>query len=210
MKPDIVSTPLLVFIAVGIPIIVGAIVYGAILALTGRKTFGSAAGVGVSPAVVRSFVLLDAHSFLVGLLLATLATAFVTDVIKGFAGRFRPDFLARCKWSAELNACTGNKKDISDGRRSFPSGHSSESFAGMTFLALFLGTVWSRIFDVEGSVWGRRTRAWRIILPFAPLLISTYCAISRYQDVHHPTDVAAGAALGAAIAAIVYFFYYRV
>jgi membrane-associated phospholipid phosphatase len=68
----------------------------------------------------------------------------VTEATKPIASRFRPDFLARCKGvNAQLLStsdvgkrldivkdCIGsNAEEISDGRKSFPSGHSSNTLS---------------------------------------------------------------------------------
>jgi len=61
--------------------------------------------------------------------------------------RFRPDFVYRC-WpdgqvpenafsQAELN-CTGLPDVITEGRKSFPSGHSSFAFATWGFVFLYV------------------------------------------------------------------------
>lgn len=90
-----------------------------------------------------------------------------------------------------------------DGRRSWPSGHSSLSFAGLGFLGLwFFGLVLDGSYIVSDQMnvpkkwWylqSRPGRAWRFVLPFAPWLLASYVAISRSQQyVHHPTDVLSG------------------
>jgi membrane-associated phospholipid phosphatase len=53
-------------------------------------------------------------------------------------GRLRPDFFSRCQWDAVAHACRGPLELVKDGRRSFPSGHSSTSWQAMLFLSLYL------------------------------------------------------------------------
>lgn len=67
----------------------------------------------------------------------------VTEATKPIASRFRPDFLARCKGAdSQIGAAdvgkrldiykdclTNNKAVIEDGRKSFPSGHSSNTLS---------------------------------------------------------------------------------
>eukprot|EP00758_Cryptobia_borreli_P005601 Tbor_TRINITY_DN4931_c0_g1::TRINITY_DN4931_c0_g1_i1::g.9861::m.9861 len=97
-------------------------------------------------------------------------TAFITNVMKIWAGRFRPDFVSRLHHegflpyfppggpyrnnAADVEAareaaskifsvlCTNDKflrnKLLRDGRTSFPSGHSSISFAAMVPLCVFI------------------------------------------------------------------------
>jgi diacylglycerol diphosphate phosphatase/phosphatidate phosphatase len=89
-----------------------------------------------------------------------------------------------------------------DGRRSWPSGHSSLCFAGLGFLGMwFSGLVLDGIYistdQVDASrriyLQSRAGRAWRFVLPFAPWLLAAYVAISRTQQyIHHPTDVLSG------------------
>lgn len=80
-----------------------------------------------------------------GLLVALILTSFLTDVIKNAVGRPRPDLLSRCKPSrgtkdnvlVAWTVCTeSNEHILQEGWRSFPSGHSSFSFAGLGYLSL--------------------------------------------------------------------------
>ncbi|KAF2761989.1 PAP2 domain-containing protein [Pseudovirgaria hyperparasitica] len=92
----------------------------------------------------------------------SLATAFmITEGLKNLFGKPRPDLLARCqpdvdnieqyvvggygqdispKWVRVSAAiCMGpNTDEITDGFRSFPSGHSSFAWAGLLYLTLFV------------------------------------------------------------------------
>jgi membrane-associated phospholipid phosphatase len=62
---------------------------------------------------------------ILGLLVATGLTFAVTGALKNLTGQLRPDFLARCN-PVEMQ-CTGEKNLVMEGRRSFPSGHSSST-----------------------------------------------------------------------------------
>jgi membrane-associated phospholipid phosphatase len=49
-----------------------------------------------------------------------------------FISRPRPDFLARCFPDGDIDdsmVCKGNEKDVIDGYKSFPSGHSACKYA---------------------------------------------------------------------------------
>ncbi|KAL2920074.1 hypothetical protein HK105_200140 [Polyrhizophydium stewartii] len=198
---NIVSSSMLTFISVGVPLIVGALVLVAAAIIAPRAA-------GVPAPLVRRFTLREAHTQALGLLLAVLLTSLITDVVKAWAGRLRPDFLARCQWSAQLQACTGDRAVVEEGRRSFPSGHASASAAGMTVLAVFLGTVTARFVDCTALASTRASRAWRVAVPALPLLLAAFVGISRTQQyVHHPTDVIAGAALGVVVALLVHVGY---
>lgn len=120
-------------------------------------------------------------------------------------GKLRPDFLARCLPtidSAGNAVCTQTRLAFLDeGRRSFPSGHASTSFAGLGFAALFLAGQ-LRIFD--GEAW-----AWKLTLSFAPIVLAAFVAISRVLDFrHHVIDVLVGAILGLSVTVIVYHAYF--
>ena len=79
--------------------------------------------------------------------ISLVLTSFLTDIVKKAVGRPRPDLLDRCHPTGgtkenvlvNIEVCTAEEgHKLQDGWRSFPSGHSSFSFAGLGFLALFL------------------------------------------------------------------------
>ncbi|XP_027161570.1 putative lipid phosphate phosphatase 3, chloroplastic isoform X2 [Coffea eugenioides] len=74
----------------------------------------------------------DLHHAILGLLFSVLVTGVITDAIKDAVGRPRPDFFWRCfpdgkdvydQWGNV--ECHGQKDILKDGRKSFPSGHTS-------------------------------------------------------------------------------------
>jgi membrane-associated phospholipid phosphatase len=74
--------------------------------------------------------------------------------------------------------CTGDDKEIQDGRKSFPSGHSSYSMFGMVFLALwFAGKLgWHEFYTQSICV--------------ACISLSLWIGVTRYADYqHHPIDI---------------------
>jgi diacylglycerol diphosphate phosphatase/phosphatidate phosphatase len=112
-----------------------------------------------------------------------MLTLFITDVIKNAVGRPRPDLLSRCKPSLDtpagklvtLEVCTETDyHTLHDGWRSFPSGHSSFSFSGLGFLALY--------FAGQMHVFRPRTDLGRALIALAPLLGAAMIAISRCED----------------------------
>ncbi|EPQ56258.1 phosphatidic acid phosphatase, partial [Gloeophyllum trabeum ATCC 11539] len=138
-------------------------------------------------------------------------THLVTECLKNRVGRLRPDFLSRCRWDTALAACTGKADSIRDGRESFPSGHSSTAFAGMTFLALWIaGQTAAWCFSIptpSGTL--VRTRMCRFVVCLLPLAYSTWVAISRLEDYrHHKEDIIVGALIGALCSSICYFMYW--
>ncbi|XP_028757859.1 lipid phosphate phosphatase 2-like isoform X1 [Neltuma alba] len=144
------------------------------------------------------------HSILAGLLYAVLVTAVMTDAIKDAVGRPRPDFFWRCfpdgievynKWGGVV--CHGKAGDIKEGHKSFPSGHTSWSFAGLGFLSLYLsGKI--KAFDRRGHVA-------KLCIVFLPLLAASLVGVSRVDDYwHHWQDVFAGGLLGLVVATFCY------
>ncbi|RKO91601.1 phosphatidic acid phosphatase type 2/haloperoxidase [Blyttiomyces helicus] len=111
-----------------------------------------------------------------GMVLAVVlvTSMLVTNVVKAWAGRLRPDFLARC--APINNICTGSLHLVLEGRRSFPSGHSSTAFSGMGFLTFWLAQT-TRVFGAPAG----EGVAWRVMVSLAPLFWATYVAISSSQ-----------------------------
>jgi diacylglycerol diphosphate phosphatase / phosphatidate phosphatase len=74
--------------------------------------------------------------------------------------------------------------DIMEGRRSFPSGHSSTAFAGMVFLSLFLaGLTHAWCFNQPSQ--GRNllsSRLARLCISLLPIAWATWVAVSRLED----------------------------
>ncbi|KAL4253149.1 PA-phosphatase related phosphoesterase family protein [Abortiporus biennis] len=154
----------------------------------------------------------DLHASTLGLILSLSLTGAITQFSKITVGRPRPDLIDRCQPIASaadaavglstVHICTQIDQSIlRDGWRSFPSGHSSLSFAGLGFLSFYLaGKV--HLFDRRGHA----RKAW---LAFAPLSGAALVAISRTMDYrHHWQDVLVGSLLGLSIAYFTYRQYY--
>lgn len=147
----------------------------------------------------------DLHHALLGILYSVLLTGVITVAIKDAVGRPRPDFFWRCfpegKEVYDLITgdvmCNGDKLVIKEGYKSFPSGHTSSSFAGLVFLALYLsGKV--QVFDRKGHVA-------KLCIVVLPLLIASLVGISRVDDYwHHWQDVFAGGLIGSVMATFCY------
>ncbi|XP_058783746.1 probable lipid phosphate phosphatase 4 [Vicia villosa] len=147
----------------------------------------------------------DLHHATLGLLFASIITGVITDSIKDAVGRPRPNFFQRCfpdkrpvfdKETGDV-ICTGIHKVIKEGYKSFPSGHTSWSFAGLNFLSWYLsGKI--RVFDRRGHVG-------KLSIVLLPLLTAALVGISRVDDYwHHWTDVFVGGLIGIIVSSTCY------
>lgn len=141
-----------------------------------------------------------------GLTLAFSLNAFLTAYIKILVGRPRPDFIERCfplEKGTDFTQCIGPIDHVYDGRKSFPSGHSSFSFVVMVFMSMFSARR-LKIWTTE------RLRGLKFILCILPLLLATTIAISRTCDYHHHyQDVIVGSGMGSLIAYAVFQLYLK-
>ncbi|KAH8825585.1 phosphatidic acid phosphatase type 2/haloperoxidase [Flagelloscypha sp. PMI_526] len=159
---------------------------------------------------VRS--LWDWHNSSLGLVLSLCLTGAITQFTKVTVGRPRPDLISRCdpppgSVDPEFglsNSSICRQTDaymMRDGFRSFPSGHSSLSFAGLGFLAFYLAGK-LHLFDRRGHA----GKAWLSLAPFAG---AAMVAISRTMDYrHHWQDVLTGSTLGTVVSYFAYRQYY--
>lgn len=104
----------------------------------------------------------ELHVGWLGLALALASTWAITNGMKNLFGKPRPDMLSRCNpdlanWEDHIvgglnvdngyhrlvaaSICQGvDGRDLADGFRSYPSGHSSASAAGLIYLSLFIAS----------------------------------------------------------------------
>ena len=159
---------------------------------------------------------------LLGLALAITSTLLATDALKNFIGSKRPNFFDLCNYAGAYSAaidthnttspawqlydaltiagapgdaarCTAPEASVQDAMRSFPSGHSSLSFAGLGFLVFVLRGA----LGVKDGV--RLSPA--ALASGAPLAIAAFVAATRVRDNwHREIDITAGAALGCVLA----------
>ncbi|KAJ1310298.1 hypothetical protein OPQ81_007038 [Rhizoctonia solani] len=148
-----------------------------------------------------------------GLLLGLATTGALTQVVKVTVGRPRPDLLDRCQPRAgsqdasvyglvTADICTTDDHNrLKDGFRSFFSGHSSLTFAGLGFLSFYLAGK-LHLFDKRGHT----GKAW---ISLAPLTGALLVAISRTMDYrHHWQDVLVGSIVGLVLSYFSYRQYY--
>ncbi|KAK3130816.1 hypothetical protein QOZ80_6BG0498390 [Eleusine coracana subsp. coracana] len=151
----------------------------------------------------------DLHHAILGLLFSVLITAVLTDAIKDGVGRPRPNFFWRCFPDGVPNyhnvtgavICHGDKAVIKEGYKSFPSGHTSWSFAGLGFLSWYLaGKIMA--FDRRGHVA-------KLCIVALPLLLAAMVAVSRVDDYwHHWQDVFNAGAIGLVVSSFCYLQFF--
>lgn len=136
-----------------------------------------------------------------------------TNTIKNVVGRQRPAFFDLVNYAGYTTALDTNNynnynaatvdgslgdlskvyltdnRQVQDAQRSFPSGHASISFAGMSFLVGYLRW-W---LQVPKNKWFTLRGA----LSCCPLILSGFIAVSRVRDrKHNPDDISIGTLLG--------------
>ncbi|RIA83807.1 phosphatidic acid phosphatase type 2/haloperoxidase [Glomus cerebriforme] len=153
----------------------------------------------------------DWHHGSLGLLFSISLTLLLTEIFKNLVGRPRPDFIDRCqpiKGSTDaqvyglsnVEICTRTNL-LKEGFKSFLSGHTSNSFAGLGFLSFYLAGK-LHIFDQRGHTY-------KGFVVVAPLILAIFIGISRIQDYrHHWQDVFAGSLLGFILGLYAYHQYY--
>ena len=142
---------------------------------------------------------------ILGIFLAEGAAFVITGSLKNLCGKPRPDLIDRCRPKegsvdppvfglSNSSICTQTDQAImTDGFRSFPSGHSSAAFAGLFYLSLYLAGK-LHVLDNRGEVW-------RTTIVLIPTLAAACVAMSRIMDArHHPFDVLFGSAMGILVA----------
>jgi diacylglycerol diphosphate phosphatase / phosphatidate phosphatase len=80
----------------------------------------------------------DTHSTFCATLVSQGSNMLATECLKLYVGYLRPIFYELCVPSTNYQQCTGTSHNISESQKSFPSGHASVAFCGLTLLAVYL------------------------------------------------------------------------
>ncbi|KZS98322.1 hypothetical protein SISNIDRAFT_481074 [Sistotremastrum niveocremeum HHB9708] len=133
----------------------------------------------------------DWHNSSLGVIYSCALAGTTTNIVKVTVGRPRPDLIDRCRPPAgsenapqfglvNASICTQtNQAIMSDGWKSFFSGHSSLAFAGLGFFSLYLAGK-LHVFQRRG-----RTSIISAWIALVPILGAMLVAISRTMDYRH-------------------------
>ncbi|KAL8449584.1 hypothetical protein Emed_003016 [Eimeria media] len=251
-KPQTVTVPLLFAISVVTPVVIVGCMEALLFCIRcvgdrgekkAKKGIGRLVGRHVPESLVEVYRHLGAFFF------AILSCWVLTEVLKNVVGSLRPHFLSVCKpnWEqlvckrggeyvyVSSYECRGEESSVVEARRSFPSGHSSFTFCGMLYTALYLQGrfKWQRAKTAphqrhtthaqDGAVGEGGWRAgWKRValerlywaieaatpcLQILLLLVAFFVAATRVVDhYHHIRDVVAGGLVGALTALHAAFF----
>jgi len=147
-------------------------------------------------------VLHDLHNTALGIFESLSLELFFADVLKPFAGRYRPRYLEL----AAAAEASSNARGEWEGRVSYPSGHSGTAFASMFFCTLYLLGKTRAYSSSSRFGGGSAGRFACVVLSALPTLGAFIVAITRTRDyMHNFSDINAGAIIGIFCSTIAYF-----
>ncbi|KAH0486368.1 MAG: hypothetical protein KVP17_004159 [Porospora cf. gigantea B] len=148
----------------------------------------------------------DAVNSMLGFTFAIAAAEVVVSVIKINYGRPRPDFLSRCfpnkvydgseppfYPTSGVPVCdeAADHFVVLEGRKSFPSGHTTAAFSSAIFTALYVAHNMPRMVRLQNVLLGKLCTGLLALLP------AIFVGVSRTFDYrHHVEDVVVGALIG--------------
>lgn len=154
--------------------------------------------------VTRIRFLWDIHSGFLALCGSMAAQLMITTILKNICGLPRPDMISRCRPMimetedyvlAKVDVCEAYHEGgaaltiLREGFRSFPSGHLSTVFSGMTIASLNIAAK-VQAFDKRGS-------SIKILFVLLPMMVACIVACTRISDNRHfLRDVIAGSSIG--------------
>lgn len=157
------------------------------------------------------FVRREAHIALPMYCWAVGLTELVTELLKNYVGRHRPQYYEACGWDDETHSCTWDPALMPDPTlpadeesHSFPSGHSSLTMSAGLMLTLYALGVLPAIQPRHRL--GQQYMI-RLLTPLAllPTALAIFVAASRVRDNwHFPSDVITGVVLGGTCSVMVY------
>ncbi|KAG2414001.1 hypothetical protein HFD88_003192 [Aspergillus terreus] len=242
---ETVSTAVLVVVSLIAPAVI--IVAVAFVFISGSAA-SEALGEAPSRSVLWRYKIWEWNAGWLGLGLSMAGVFMATQGLKDLYGKPRPDLLARCNPDLSQIAahtvgglgskltdaatlvsweiCQNKSDDLKvDGFSSFPSGHSSISFAGLAYLSLWLCAKFSiGLPYLAHSPFSQDLRAqkrdairtqgaappvYMVIIAFVPLAVAFFISASRWFDYrHHGFDIIFGSLMGVVFAWVSFRLYH--